>query len=80
MDFFQKQQDLDNNRIEERPVEFKSNKCYNEMNRLLFSPKCIYIYIFLIFTSISVFFYSLVAHFLKLGIALNKNLFNCIFT
>jgi hypothetical protein len=72
MDFFQNQQEIENIKVEERPVEFKSNKCYNEMNRLLFSQKCIYIYILLIFISIIVFFYSLIAHFFKLGTIINN--------
>lgn len=67
MDFFQKPHDVENNKIDERQVEIKSNKCYNELNRLLFSSKCIYLYIFLIFASIIIFFYSLLAHFLKLS-------------
>lgn len=67
MDFFQKPQDVENNKIEERHVELKSNKCYNELNRLLFSSKCIYFYIVLIFASITIFFYSILAHFMKLS-------------
>ena len=67
MDFFQKPQDVENNKMEDRQVDFKSNKCYNELNRLLFSSKCIYLYIFLIIASLIIFFYSLLAHFLKLS-------------
>jgi hypothetical protein len=67
MEFFNKPQDAENNKLDDRHVEFKSNKCYNELNRLLFSTKCIYFYIILIFTSITIFFYSLLAHIMKLS-------------
>ncbi len=67
MDFFKNPHDNEIKPIEERHIELKSNKCYNELNRLLFSSKCIYLYIILIIASIMVFFYSLLAHFLKLS-------------
>lgn len=45
----------------------KSDKLYIQLNRLLHSKRCIYAYIFLIISSFTIFFYSLVAYFFKLG-------------
>lgn len=67
MEILEKPQEIDCNRLEDKHFELKSNKCYNELNRLLFSTNCIYLYILLIFFSIVVFFYSFMAHFLKLS-------------
>jgi len=67
MEILQKPQEIEGNRFEDKHIEFKSNKCYNELNRLLFSTNCIYLYILLIFLSIIIFFYSLMAHILKLS-------------
>ena len=44
----------------------RSRKYYIEFNRMLHSTRCIYFYIFLIISSITIFFYSLIAYFLKL--------------
>jgi hypothetical protein len=66
MEIFNKNE-LETNRLEERSLEFKSNKCYNELNGLLFSPKCIYFYVILIITSILIFIYSIFAYIFKLG-------------
>jgi hypothetical protein len=34
-----------------------------DFNRLLYSRKCIYVYVFLIFSSITIFVYSIIAYF-----------------
>jgi len=41
-------------------------KYYVEFNRMLYSKRCIYFYIFLIFSSITIFLYSLIAYFFQL--------------
>jgi hypothetical protein len=66
MEIFNKNE-LEINGLEERSKELKSNKCYNELNGLLFSPKCIYFYVVLIITSVLIFIYSIFAYFFKLG-------------
>jgi hypothetical protein len=49
-------------------INILHNKWYTEFNRLLYSKKCIYFYIFLIISSVLIFLYSLVAYFFNLGI------------
>lgn len=67
MEIFQRPQEVDINTYDEKQMEFKNNKCYNQLNGLLFSPKCIYFYIFIIFISVMIFIYSFIAHITKLG-------------
>jgi hypothetical protein len=40
-------------------------KFYTDLNRLMHSKNCIYLYIFLIISSVLIFFYSIIAYFLK---------------
>lgn len=42
-----------------------NGKYYTELNRLMHSKQCIYLYIFLIISSVLIFLYSIVAYFLK---------------
>jgi hypothetical protein len=52
---------------DDKSINIIHNKWYTEFNRLLYSRKCIYFYIFLITSSVVIFIYSLVAYFLNLG-------------
>lgn len=46
-------------------TQIDQNKYYVEFNRLLNSNRCIYFYIFLIISSITIFSYSLLAYFFQ---------------
>lgn len=48
-------------------LDIKQNNLYVGFNRLLHSRRCIYTYIFLILSSITVFCYSLIAYFFHFG-------------
>jgi hypothetical protein len=52
---------------DDKNINSAHDKWYTEFNRLLYSRKCIYFYIFLILSSVVIFIYSLVAYFLNLG-------------
>ena len=47
-------------------MQMKQDKYFVHLNRLLYSKNCIYFYIFLIASSVTIFLYSLFAFFLKL--------------
>ena len=55
--------DFDNNHTSLN-IPQRSHKYYTEFNRLLYSQRCIYFYIFLIISSVTIFFYSILAYFL----------------
>ena len=67
MDTYQKPNENDNNRLDDHHLDFKNNKCYNELNRLLYSKHCICFYVIVILVSLSIFVYSFIAHFLNLS-------------
>ena len=58
---------IDNEKIEEKHLEIKNNKCYNDFNRMLYSKNCIYYYITLLIISFCTFIYTLSSFFLKLS-------------
>ena len=57
-----KTEDLDRNQ-RKSVLYAEHNKYFIELNRLLYSKKCINIYIFIIIVSLTIFIYSLIASF-----------------
>ncbi len=63
----QQYNDFDNHSLNIPHRSTDSSKYYVEFNRMLFSRRCIYFYIFLIISSVTIFTYSLIAYFCKLS-------------
>jgi hypothetical protein len=59
--------DFDNNALNIPQRSTEKSKYFVEFNRLLYSKRCIYFYIFLIISSVTIFFYSIIAYFMKLS-------------
>jgi hypothetical protein len=52
---------------DEKNIDTTHDKWYTEFNRLLYSKKCVYFYVFLIVFSVAIFIYSLIAYFMNFG-------------
>jgi len=52
---------------DERFIEIKGDKCYNEINKLLNSNNCLYYYIIILIISLTTLVYSILCFFITLS-------------
>jgi len=67
MELNKKSQINDLEKFEEKYLEIRNNKCYNNLNKLMYSRTCIIYYIIIIIISIFIFAYSLLSFFINLS-------------
>jgi hypothetical protein len=53
---------------DEKFIEIKGDKCYNEINKLLNSNCCLYYYIIILIISFTILIYSIICFFITLSI------------